>query len=459
MNIGALNFIKTYRLIFLSLLFFTHHSFSQSISQLATNILLKDSAISKGNIGISIYEPATNRYWFNYNGTKYFIPASNTKLFSLYAGMKYLGDSLAGLRYEVNSEGDYTLYPCGDPSFLHTDFDNQPVLSFLKNINSDAKVNVASSAWKTTPWGKGWAWDDYSDDYMAERSLLPMYGNVIHFFYQQDSLIEFPDARFPIHYSTDFQFEQAPDFLFAPTAKNKNFSLRRNKDKNSYEFIKSTKNFEPIAIPFITTPDIILKMLKDTLQNLKHVDFTLQQELPSYKNLKTLYTQSVDSLFKPMMYRSDNFFAEQTLLMASNEYLGYMNEKTMIDTLLKSDLKDIPQKPQWVDGSGLSRYNLFTPQSFIYILAKLKKEFGFDRLKKILPTGGLGTLKNYYNEIAGYIFAKTGTLSNHVALSGYLITKKRKLLIFSILAGNYPSGATPIRTAVEKFIVKLRENY
>jgi D-alanyl-D-alanine carboxypeptidase/D-alanyl-D-alanine-endopeptidase (penicillin-binding protein 4) len=31
------------------------------------------------------------------------------------------------------------------------------------------------------------------------------------------------------------------------------------------------------------------------------------------------YSQASDTLFKMMMHRSDNFFAEQTLLMASNE--------------------------------------------------------------------------------------------------------------------------------------------
>jgi D-alanyl-D-alanine carboxypeptidase/D-alanyl-D-alanine-endopeptidase (penicillin-binding protein 4) len=46
-----------------------------------------------------------------------------------------------------------------------------------------------------------------------------------------------------------------------------------------------------------------------------------------------------------MMHRSDNFFAEQTLLMASNEKLGFMSDRAMIDTLLKTDLKDIPQNP------------------------------------------------------------------------------------------------------------------
>jgi len=59
----------------------------------------------------------------------------------------------------------------------------------------------------------------------------------------------------------------------------------------------------------------------------------------------------------------------------------------------------------------------------------------------------------------GSIYAKTGTLSNNCALSGYIITKKKKLLIFSFLANNYITAATPVRRAVERFLTALRENY
>jgi D-alanyl-D-alanine carboxypeptidase/D-alanyl-D-alanine-endopeptidase (penicillin-binding protein 4) len=203
------------------------------------------------------------------------------------------------------------------------------------------------------------------------------------------------------------------------------------------------------------------KANSDSLMNVMLVDM-IGGSLSDYVDLtkySILHSQPSDSLFKPMMHRSDNFFAEQTLLMASNEYLGYMSDEKIIDTILNSDLINVPQKPKWVDGSGLSRYNLFTAQSFVYILNKMKKEFGFERMKIILPTGGEGTLSSYYKKDAGFIFAKTGTLSNNCAISGYLITKKGKLLIFSILANNYITGATPVRKAVEQFLQQLREKY
>jgi D-alanyl-D-alanine carboxypeptidase/D-alanyl-D-alanine-endopeptidase (penicillin-binding protein 4) len=160
-----------------------------------------------------------------------------------------------------------------------------------------------------------------------------------------------------------------------------------------------------------------------------------------------------------MMHRSDNFFAEQSLLMVSNELLGVMNDSKIIDTLLKTDFKDLPQKPRWVDGSGLSRYNLFSPQDFVFILNKMKTDFGIDRIKNILPTGNEGTLGSRFVTDSNYIFAKTGTLSGVVALTGFLYTKKNKLLIFSVLVNNHNASAAGVRNAVEKFIHGIREKY
>ena len=80
-----------------------------------------------------------------------------------------------------------------------------------------------------------------------------------------------------------------------------------------------------------------------------------------------------------------------------------------------------------------------------------------ERVKTIFPTGGEGTISSYYKAGSGYIYAKTGTLSGVVALSGFLYTKKGKLLIFSTLVNNHQASSTEVRRAVERFIESLRE--
>ena len=447
-------------------------SVSKQISKLANTVLLSDSAISTGHIGISIYEPATDKYWYNYNADKYFIPASNTKLFTLYAGMKYLGDSLVGLRYwEKDSFITYIL-PTGDPTFLNQEFKNQPVFEFFKKNRSNL------SFLKTNPefeyFGNGWAWNDYNDDYMVERSVFPMYGNVYTFLNRNNKLISTPYFN-----PKDYTNMITPNIYISELDSG---FLKRNPASNEITYVETSRKFTSQKIPIHIDYSKITKWLKDTIATSTIYSNKIReglQENSDYYNgkekqienlfnpssitknilFKSIHSQPSDSLFKPMMHRSDNFFAEQTLLMASNEHLGYMSDEKIIDTILKLDLKDVPQKPKWVDGSGLSRYNLFTPQSFVYILNKIKNEFGWERIKNILPTGGTGTLSSYYKKDSGFIYAKTGTLSNNCALSGYLITKKGKFIIFSILANNYITGAVPVRKAVEKYLLAIRENY
>jgi D-alanyl-D-alanine carboxypeptidase/D-alanyl-D-alanine-endopeptidase (penicillin-binding protein 4) len=145
--------------------------------------------------------------------------------------------------------------------------------------------------------------------------------------------------------------------------------------------------------------------------------------------------------------------------MVSNEMVGVMKDAKSMDSFLNTEFSDLPPRPRWVDGSGLSRYNLFTPQDFVAILNKMKNEFGMERIKVILPTGGEGTISSYYKSDSSYIYGKTGTLSGVVAFSGFLYTKKGKLLIFSTLVNNHNDSATDVRRAIEKFLKGIRSKY
>jgi len=353
-----------------------------------------------------------------------------------------LGDSLVGLRYNTQKMGSETiteLTPAGDPTFLNPEFIKQPVLDFLK---SKSKI-VLNKQLYINPLGMGWAWDDYQETYMAPRSAFPMYGNIIKIkWVNKDSLFIYPKF---FNKKADKADNFVNGFNLIKKIGSNNLIFTSGDDRNKNTTFESD---------FFTGIDL----LEDTLTNLD-IAYTNGILIQFDKKDKVIHSQPTDSLFKPMMHRSDNFFAEQTLLMVSNEHLGYMNDERIIDTILNTDLKDVPQRPKWVDGSGLSRYNLFTPQSFVYILNKMQNEFGLSRMKNILATGGEGTLNNYFKTDAGYIYAKTGTLSNNCALSGYLITNKGKLLIFSVLTNNYITGATPVRRSVERFLKDIRKRY
>jgi len=422
------------------------------ISIQAKQDLLGQPDLQGAHVGISVYDPERRQYLYNYQGDRYFVPASNTKLFSLYAGMKYLGDSLSGVAYLENDTALFVI-PAGDPSILHPDFARQPVIDLLKKVKKN--IYLCDINWKEEPLGAGWSWDDYNDSYMAERSPMPLYGNVIHWVEekQKQSNQDQDFAASPSVYSIpeiDWKVRFSADTL-------KKFHVQRSRDDNIYEITQGSEKYMVQDVPFVTHGlESALQLLRDTVGT--HIYLVRRIPMPQTAGMKVIHTQPADSVFIPMMHYSNNFFAEQTLLMASWARLGYMNDAGIIDTLLATDLRGLPQKPSWVDGSGLSRYNLFTPQDFVWLLDHMMQTFGIQRMKTILPTGGQGTLSSYYKQDSGAIYAKTGSLSDVLALSGYLYTKKNRLLLFSIMVNNHQGHPGAIRKDFEKFLLALRNN-
>lgn len=417
------------------------------VSRSAKSEVLQNKALQTAHVGISVYEPATGKYWYNHQGDKYFVPASNTKIPTCYAAMKYLGDSLVSFLVRRTADSVW-LQPAGDPSFLHPDYAYQPVLDLIRSTSGPVMIGFNTRN-DFDEYGSGWSWNDYEASYMAERSAMPLYGNLVTFAIRDSQLIVTP----PILKRPYFN-----EPMIQLLGRGNKFTVIRDKDANLFRFWESRTPFTRQQLPYKTNRGVVnFEFLRDTLSALKdRISWTLAPPATDFRKIKS---QPTDSLLKPLMHRSDNFFAEQSLLMVSNQLLGYMNDGKIIDTMLKTDFRDLPQKPRWADGSGLSRYNLFTPQDFIMILKKMMDEFGMERIKTIFPTGGTGTLGSYYQSEKGFIYAKTGTLSGVVALSGFLYTKKGKLLIFSTLVNNHQASATDVRRAVEKFIRVLRENY
>ena len=418
------------------------------------NEVLKDKNLANAHVGVYIINTADQKELVNYQSDKYFVPASNTKIFTCYAAMKFLGDSVTGIEYSENDTAIYLL-PTGDPTFLHPDFLDQPVARFLQGAKKPLYITDVN--WNEKEYGSGWSWDDYSSSYMVERSPLPVYGNFVRWIQERDTsappaenildrqvfTYSVPEVNWKVHFTPDLTRQR--------------FSVSRDKDDNVFTITQGTEVKKEQQVPFITRGlESALVLLPDSIR--KPV-IQLDKSEARFENIRSIFSRPLDSLLKPMMQNSDNFFAEQTLLMVANERYGKMNDDLITDTLLDVELKDLPQRPRWADGSGLSRFNLFTPQDFVSILGKMKNEFGMDRIQRIFATGGKGTLLNFYKKDSSFIYAKTGTLSGVVALSGFLYTRKNKLLCFSVLVNNHRGNAVDIRRSVESFLTDIRRKY
>ncbi len=408
-------------------------------------VMLNDPALKQAHVGVCIFDPEKAAYWYQYQDDRYFTPASNTKIFTLYSGLQLLGDSLPAMRY---LETDSVLYikGMGDPSFLHPDFITQPAMELLVRTNKPVRLLPAVIANKR--FGPGWGWSDYADYYQPELNEWPIYGNVARIKHHGDTITITPPV---------FNTPEAFNWQLNDTLKEALTDRDERSNHFSLQFARTDRGPLLAEVPFITgTLQDLAQRLQDTLH--KPVLAVTTPPQLNAAAFRTLYSQPADTLFTPMMHRSDNFFAEQILMMCAARQWDTISTRKTIAYMQEQYLQFLPHPPKWADGSGLSRYNLFTPRDFVSVLTDLRKKVSEERLWAIFPTGGKGTLRNYYP--GQFVHAKTGTLNGCVALSGYLVTKKGKRLVFSVLVNNHTNeSSSVVRRAVERFLTTVHDHY
>ncbi|RYD92521.1 MAG: D-alanyl-D-alanine carboxypeptidase/D-alanyl-D-alanine-endopeptidase [Sphingomonadales bacterium] len=112
------------------------------------------------------------------------------------------------------------------------------------------------------------------------------------------------------------------------------------------------------------------------------------------------------------------------------------------------------------DGAGMSIYNRVTPRTVAKLLQWSTKQSWAEQFRSTFPVGGVdGTLRRRFagTALEGRVFAKTGTLTGVNALSGFMLTKSGKTLIFSAYANDRPSVAGSATAAMDAALVEISE--
>lgn len=113
------------------------------------------------------------------------------------------------------------------------------------------------------------------------------------------------------------------------------------------------------------------------------------------------------------------------------------------------------------DGSGLSSHDLVTPRALTQLLAYAARQSWFPDFKASLPIGGFdGSLHSRFTDqdepqLKGKVFAKTGSLGESRALSGYLTAASGRTLIFSLVDDNHPPANSADRTLMDHLLALI----
>lgn len=111
------------------------------------------------------------------------------------------------------------------------------------------------------------------------------------------------------------------------------------------------------------------------------------------------------------------------------------------------------------DGSGLSGHDLVTPRAIAQLLHFATTQPWFAAWKASFPVGGEdGTLGGRFAKppLKDHIFAKTGTLGEARALSGFLDTASGRTVIFSVMVTDHMPGSPADRDTMDKIIAAIQ---
>ena len=158
------------------------------------------------------------------------------------------------------------------------------------------------------------------------------------------------------------------------------------------------------------------------------------------------------NIIKLMNKPSDNWIAELLFKTIGAEVMGEPGTWAKGRDAVNEFLEEITGEPpahRFVDGSGLSRYNLLNAELLTQLLVYMYHNFELmPEYLASLPIAGVdGTLGNRMQGMYAekVLRAKTGTLSGVSALAGYTVTADDEVFAFGILISHYVGSATPAR--------------
>jgi D-alanyl-D-alanine carboxypeptidase/D-alanyl-D-alanine-endopeptidase (penicillin-binding protein 4) len=120
-----------------------------------------------------------------------------------------------------------------------------------------------------------------------------------------------------------------------------------------------------------------------------------------------------------------------------------------------------PEQYLQADGSGLSRYNYLTADVLVTVLTRMyADDRHYEPFITALPVAGVdGTIASRMKDTKaqGNVRAKTGSITNARALSGYVTSADGEPLVFSMIVNNFNAPATQANAIIDRAVVRLAE--
>jgi serine-type D-Ala-D-Ala carboxypeptidase/endopeptidase (penicillin-binding protein 4) len=441
-------------------------------------------------IGIHVLDLKSGTTIYARNQNRFFVPASNVKLFTTALALHALGpDYRFETRLVREPSGDLTLLGSGDPSLngraypysasaaarpplsAIEELADQAVANGLERVEGDIVGDDRLYPWE--PYPPSWTQDDAVRDSGAPVSALSVADNVLTISIRPGERLG-DNAKMamdpPLEY---FAIDNRATTVAAASAAR----VAVNRIPGTRQILLSgvipAKGAIVREAVAVDDPALFAACaLYDSLTRrgvaiaghpvARHRAAGEAYEKPLGETIATRTSPPLAQLLELVDKVSENLHAELMLREAGRMARGEGSREAGLAamTAFLAQTGAPAVDPRIDDGSGLSRNDLATPPLVTRLLAFMYRSDDRDAWIAMLPVGGQdGTLSRRLccAPDASRIHAKTGTLARSIALSGYAESKTYGWLAFSILVNNFDAAASQIQTWVDKIALTLTE--
>jgi serine-type D-Ala-D-Ala carboxypeptidase/endopeptidase (penicillin-binding protein 4) len=464
------------------------------------DVALSNPAATKGEWGLLIADAATGDTLYALNEAKYFVPASNMKLFTTALALSKLGvdykfqttlETRGTISDDGTLSGDLFLVGRGDPNLsnrkfpfnLKEEFDGPPekvlaeladklVAKGVKQIKGD--IVGDDSYFPREPYPDGWEIGDMVWEYGAAISAIVLDDNTATLTLTPGLLAGDAVKAEVVPATPDFYVQN--DVVTSAAEVKSDLTLTREPGAQLV-VVRGTlpantaarKLILAVHEPALHAASVLQKLLTDRGVKITgnpravHLPETPTDTTPRAVLAEHVSIPLGDSV-KLVNKISQNLHTEM-LLRTSARQAGIWTKpedlmKFPIDFYAAAGIA--PDDVIQSDGSGLSRHDLVTPRAIVSLLKYAQAQPWFAAYFNSLPVAGVdGTLEDRMRTTiaAGRIHAKTGSVEHVRTRSGYAETPGGRRLIFSFLSNNQGGKNHEATDALDAICVAMIEEF
>jgi D-alanyl-D-alanine carboxypeptidase/D-alanyl-D-alanine-endopeptidase (penicillin-binding protein 4) len=439
--------------------------------------LLADTLLAQAQYGIYIVEVGSGRPVYARNFQQLLVPASANKLFATALALRRLGTQHRFVTEALGDSigrdgalrGNLYLRGSGDPGLATeglVELAYRLAAAGLRRVAG--KLVLDAGAFDTARYGPGWMWDEGPYAYNAPVSALSVNRNTFEIGISAgprpgDSLrvrLRPPSAYFKVDNQGVTSFPGV----------RRSLKVTRQPDGEtetvSVSGVLSWEESPQFLVRSVADPSRYCGRLFREALKARGITIAGRSEAgrtpPGLASLAALRSRPLYAILQDMNKESDNFTAEMLFrsAMAGSGQAG----ETPTDSAgpmgaLMAALGFGPGSHRIVDGSGLSRYNLCTPQQLVAVLMDVHRDETLrPELLASLPIAGAdGTLGNRMNGqgLQYRARAKTGTMTGISSLAGFACGREGAGYCFAMMFNNYTCGAPAVRALQDRMVAEL----